>query len=447
MFKSCEEVIDFIYSSYMNKKDKIDKNLNDKFTRNPYFTRKLIDELGEIDKFQRNILVTGSKGKGSICRITAKILEKHGLKVGVYTSPHLTKYNERIKINDKFISDEELIKYANIIEPLALEIEKNAGESQYFGPVGIGAAIALMYFKDNNTDINILECGRGARYDDVAVINSEYSVINKVFLEHYPQLGNTLDEVAYNKAGIIHKNHKAVFIAEQYDSVNRIINNIAYEKSVKVYTYNRDFKALNIVQDSFGIKFDIKTKRQYYKDIYIPVYGEFNVYNACLGVKLCEEILGKINKNKLQIALNSLSWQGCTEIVKKAPLVILDGCINRECAKYLKKMIENLKVERKYFIIGIPDTKDYKGVVEELRKIADKIILTRPKNTHLKFTDEQKLYCIKENDVVIKYEEIFKKAVIATIKSLNKNDILCIVGTQALIGESKKIFSEGYFNE
>lgn len=440
MLKDYKEVTDFIYNSYMKKKEKIDANLNDKYTRNPYFTRKLMDALDEIDRSQKNILVTGSKGKGSICRITAKILEEHGLKVGLYTSPHLVKYNERIRINAQPISDKKLIEYGNRIEPLVLEIEKNMGEREYLSPIGIGAAIALMFFRDNKTDINILECGRGARYDDIVVINSNYSVINKIFLEHYPQLGNTIEEIAYNKAGIIHENHKAVFTAKQYNCVNNIIKSIAHEKKVPLYAYGKDFKCLNIIQEKDGLKFDIKTKKQYYQNLYIPVFGEFNAYNACLSIALSEEVLDNVNEDKLQKALSSLTWQGCTEIINNSPLLILDGCINRECAKYLKKMIKNLTVEKKYFIIGIPDTKDYKGTVEELQNIADKIILTRPEKTHLKFTDEQKIFCIEKDDKIFEYDRSLKNAVNNIIENLNKNDLLCIVGTQGLLGEAKLIF-------
>ena len=213
IFTDAKETENFIYSSYMNACGKIPKDLPDIKTRNPHLTRTLLNRIGGPDKKQRNILVTGSKGKGSVSLMISKLIEVHGFKAGLFTSPHIVSFLERIRINGNAISDTDFVKYANVLEPEVLEIQKQLTGAAYIGPVGITAAISMLYYTNQKTDFNVLECGKGARFDDVSMINSEISVINTIFSEHIPQLGKDLEEIAYNKAGIINSTQKYTICA------------------------------------------------------------------------------------------------------------------------------------------------------------------------------------------------------------------------------------------
>ncbi|MEN8907783.1 MAG: Mur ligase family protein [Clostridiales bacterium] len=442
IFKNRNEVENYIYKSYMRAVKNIDKNLPDKDTRNPQLTKKILNLLGDPDLNQKNIMVTGSKGKGSVSRIIAKLLEAHGYKIGLFTSPHLIKFNERIRINGIAISDDDLIKYADEIKSTVDSIESKLPNNIYIGPLGITVVIAMLYFKDNKTDFNIIECGKGARYDDVAFIESDISVINNIFLEHVPQLGNTISEVAYNKSGVIKRNHKAVFTSNQHLETIKIIEENARELSVPLKKYGDDFVCKNISISTKGTKFDVKTKKNLYPNLELKLLGSHQAYNATLSLGVCEELVENIDLNKVKKCFSNLTWPGRLEIVNYKPLTIIDGCINRESTKYVKEIIDNIKKSNIILIVGIPDDKDYYGVVDEFKNISYKIIATRTKNQYMKFTNNQNevIYKLVEDKFI--FIENLKDSIDYAYKSIKEDELLLVLGTQSLIRETKEYFKQ-----
>jgi dihydrofolate synthase / folylpolyglutamate synthase len=446
IFCNKNDVENFIYSSYIRAAKSIPAGLPDKETRNPAFTKKLLRMLDNPDAKQRNILITGSKGKGSVSRMLSKLLEVHGYKVGLFTSPHLVNFNERIRINGKAISDDDLIKYSEIIKPYFNEIEIGLPENIYIGPVGTTAVISMLYFQDNNTDFNVIECGKGARYDDVCMLESEMSVINSIFLEHIPELGSNINEIAFNKAGIIKKTQSGVFTANQQECVLNIIKEVANELNVDVKVYGKDFSSRNIAVTNKGTEFDIETEMCVYKGIKLSLLGRHQANNAALAVKVAENLLGNLDLDLVKACFEKLTWPGRLEIINNTPLTVLDGCINRESAKYVKEVIKETGENKIIFIIGIPDDKDYVGVIAEFNEIAEKIILTKTKNQYLKFTEEQLLnaqkmagdkylFCKDVNDSINKAYGI-----------LDDNGAVFILGTQSLIRETKEYFNQDTTN-
>jgi dihydrofolate synthase/folylpolyglutamate synthase len=442
IFKNTTEVQDFIYRSYMRAIKKIDTKLSDKETRKPQLTRELLSLMNNPDKNQKNILVTGSKGKGSVSRMIAKILEVHGYKVGLYTSPHLTKFNERIRINGKAISDEDFIKYANNIQESFNKIENNLPDNVYIGPVGLLSVIAMSYFKDNETDYNILECGKGARFDDISYLEGDISVINTVFMEHVPQLGTNLKEIAYNKSGIIKENQKVVFVGEQKEEVINVIEKEAKKLKVPVKKYGKDFEALNIGISNEGTIFGVKNKDKLYKDLVLSLLGIHQAKNAALAISISEFILKEFNIEKVKNCFRDLMWPGRIETVNKKPLTIVDGCINRESTKYIKDIINKLDFKELITIIGIPDDKDYIGVVESFKEISKKIILTKTKQEYLKFTNNQNESVEKNIGNKYLFKDTIKLSIDLAYDIIDKEGLVLILGTQSLVRETKEYFGQ-----
>ncbi len=444
MFKYIKEVEDYIYSSYV-KRHKDIPNGPDDFTRNPHITREMLDYLGAVDKKQKNIMITGSKGKGSLSVMVAKILEGQGFKIGLFTSPHLREYRERIRINGKAIKEIDLIAIANKIRPIYDEIEKQLPKHKYIGPVGATAVMAISYFYENNTDYNVIECGRGARFDDVNQIEGFVGAINKIFLEHVGPLGHSIDEVAHHKAGLIKKPLEAVFTAEQSKYADLVLRYEARKFNIPMYVYNQDFSAYDIRLTNEGTKFSVNGKLGNYEDLSLSLLGRHQAENAALAIGLSEYIINtKLNKEKLKKILANIKWPGRMEILEKNPMVILDGCISGESMNQVKEIIDFLEYKKMIAIVAIPEDKDYLGVIDVLKDYKCEIILTHAENDYLKFSDKQvieakKIYPVK-----------FIKNVRETIDyAKNKSDmntlILCL-GTQSFIKDVKTYYNEDTLN-
>lgn len=444
MFKSAKEVEEYIYSSYVKRYRDIPKG-DDIFTRTPYITRRLLDELGGLDKKQKNIMITGSKGKGSLAVILAKILEGHGLKAGLFTSPHLRDYRERIRINGQGIGEDELIALGNKIKPLYDKIEEELPPHKYIGPVGATAAMAISYFYKKNTDVNVIECGRGARFDDVNQIKGYIGGINKIFLEHEGPLGYSVDDVAYHKAGLIKPWMEGIYSAQQTKYPDLILRYEARKFEIPLYLYNRDFYSYDISLGKDGTHFSVKTANGDYKDLILSLLGKHQSENAALAIAIAEEDLKKpLDNSVLQKVLQNIRWPGRMEIIKKEPLAILDGCISVESFNEVKGVIDFLDFKKLITIMAIPMDKDYLGVLEEVSKYNGKVIMTYAKNDYLKFSSKQTQEA--EKIYPVKFIEYVNEALDYGKRLQEKEDLLLALGTQSFIKDVKIYLNEDTVN-
>lgn len=446
IFTNAKEAEDFVYSSYMNAIDKIPKDMPDMMTRSPHLTGVLLDKMGRPDKKQRNVLVTGSKGKGSVSRMISKLIEAHGFKTGLCTSPHLVSFLERIRINGNSISENDFVKYANILEPYAAEVQKQLTGAEYIGPAGITAVLAILYYLDQKTDYNVFECGKGARYDDVIRLHSEASVINTVFLEHIPQLGSNLPEIAFNKAGVINSTQRFAVSANQQREARDIIQREAREKGVRLYSCGQDFLCENISIERNGTYFDVITRNSKYRNIKLNLMGRHQAYNAAIAICTAEDLLEDVKEENVRGALECIAWPGRLEVISRSPLTILDGCINRECAKHIREVVNEMGNTDVISIVGIPDDKDYKGVVCGMSDVSRRIILTTSKNKNLKFTTDQmdKTKLMLGEKLI--YEAELEDAIETAYNLVEGDGLVCIIGTQSLVRDVKEYFKQDTLN-
>jgi len=529
----------YIYESYIKAENNLKFNDKDEHKRHPELTRKLIEKnSGDSGK---NILVTGSKGKGSVAIILCNILKRF-YKTGLMTSPHISDICERFRIDFKNIDDDSFVGYTENVRKDLIEINKRiecGGNKEYVSPMGIQSLIALKYFNDSNTDINIFECGKGVKYDDVNNIIRDYGIINTVFLEHTRELGDTLEDIAEDKACLIEK-CKYVVIGKQKKEVVDIFKKRAEKSGTQlcIYGEDEDYYVENVKVDSEGTSFDIvinalenrkeksledksfenksledksfenksfenksfeneSFKNKFFKneeelksikvyksikDIRTSLYGVHQAINCAMaymmalkiagdrsGIEgihngevfkninagdICEnaKISGIFDNTKISdifdntkisdIFENSyvrkmfenISIPGRFEIIKDSPKVILDACINKESCEYICNILKQMEFKGIRAIIGIPDDKDYLGVVSCMSEISNEIILTKSTNPHYVFTNIQKKNMIAHNINVLESNDVVE-AYKDALNGLKEGYGIVILGTTSLISD------------
>lgn len=425
-----QEAENYVYQSYLKAAQFQDSQIKDEFKRKPQFSKNIIEELSGTPC----VVVTGSKGKGSVSCMIAQILQSEK-KVGLMTSPHLVNFCERFKMNGKDMSDEEFIRHIELVKSPFDLVENEITQQECISPMGIQAAVALSYFREQQTEFNVFECGKGAQYDDVNNIVHDYAVINSIFLEHTRELGMTLAEIAENKSAVINGNQKCVYVAEQNPEVLEIIRKRAAEKNVILKVYGEDFYAQNIRFANTGMIFDVIIGSNFFQEISVPLLGEHQARNAALALAIGFDILDFVNMDAIKIKLKQIDWPGRMEVLSSKPFVMLDACINRESCIELRKVAKELKLEKVTAIVGIPDDKDYLGVIKEINVISDQIILTKSQNPHYQFTDKQSEKLKKEGIPFLHFENIEE----ALNSAMKKGMPTIILGTTSLISEVKKL--------
>ena len=440
---------DFIYESYLKASEHQSYGDKDKDKRHPEFTKNLIEELSVTDA----VVITGSKGKGSVAKMLSTILETY-YRVGLMTSPHILTFNERFRINGEPISDESFVEHMEKIAPKINEIMDVLDEKSCVSPMGIQAALALSYFNSKNSEFNIFECGKGAQFDDVNNIPHKFAIINSIFLEHRRELGDTIADIAFDKAHVITGREKCVFVGEQSQEALEVIKRRAKEKQVKLKIYGRDFEARNIRFLKSGMNFDVSMRTDgdnelLIEGINLPLLGRHQAKNCALAMAAAYDICEYLKANNKQrdefsidkkddikARLSKISWPGRLEVIAQNPFTILDACINRASCENVKEAIKELGIRDYTLIIGIPDDKDYLGVTMEMVSSSKNIILTKSQNPHYVFTEKQ-ISTLNENGIKAQWTSSSKEAV---EKAIALNEPIVILGTTSLIAEIEELY-------
>lgn len=428
-----KEAEDFVYKSYLKAQKKQDYHTKDAMKRNPDLTRERIRERAGIPC----VAVTGSKGKGSVSNMISQILQSKYC-VGLMTSPHISDFCERFKVNGKNISEDDFIAQMSLLLPEIEAIEAGIPEDCCISPMGIQAMLGLNYFQYMQTDFNIFECGKGAKYDDVNNIKHDYAVINSIFLEHTRELGETIEEIAADKAHIITGEQKCVYIAEQKPEVYKILEERAKLFEVPFKYYGKDFYADNIRYTVNGMLFDVVIESVRYQNICIPLLGEHQAKNCALAFCLCKDVLLKLDLAIVKKQLQKLDWPGRMEVLSHEPFMLLDACINGESCRNVRQVLKFLNISNVTLIAGIPDDKDYAGVVRNMQSLAENILLTKSANPHYCFTIEQKKYMEKQGILVIWTESVRE----AIEQATQFGRPVVILGTTSVVAEVKQLLAK-----
>jgi len=436
-FQTMIEAVPYIYSSLLKAKP-FQSEENDAVTRAPHLTKELLSCLDLIPSRDKVILVTGSKGKGSTSRMMAAILRKMGLKVGLFTSPHLIDYNERIRVNGKAISDEAFLSYLNEHAPIMDKITASITNPQhYLGPTGILLSVALAHFQSEATDINVIEIGRGGAYDDTNVLKNKWAVLSKVMEEHLGFLGHSLEDIVRHKVGIVKECTDYSVVGKQSEEALEMMKEMVGKSAA---FYGEDYMPANVVASLSGSTFTLQTKFGRYDDLSLPLLGSFQVENAALAIQACETVIGEaLPRDSLKEALRELRWPGRLEVVAENPTVVLDGSINRVSAAYLKEVLPLVDSRKIATIIAVPSNKDYEGVIKVCSEFSDILVVTRPDNSHKMFPDDALAVARKYHAGAVEVDWLSEA--VALVRTLEPT-LIFVVGTQSMIGSAKEIWKD-----
>lgn len=430
---NAEQAVDYIYASYMKAEPYLDYQALDREKRNPLLSKAIIEKRSGTD----TVLVTGSKGKGSVAKMIAEIMGVHK-KTGLMTSPHILHFEERFQVQGQCVSGQELAAAVEQVKPEFDLVQQKLSDKEYISPMAIQTAAALELFYKKQAAFQVLECGKGAAYDDVNNVVHKYAVINRIFLEHTRELGTTLEEIAENKAAIITGDQKAVFISEQDPTVLSVFEKRAKAFEIPLYQYGKDFWCENIRYTNQGMCFDVITRSKRYEDIRIPLLGSYQAKNCAMAFALCEEVLPYMKLSEVREALKRLSWPGRLEVLCNKPLILLDACINRASCANVLEALRKLHIPKITSVIGIPCDKDFQGVCEEMQDISECMLLTKSSNPHYKFSKQQ-VTELAEKGIATEWTENVEEAL---QKAAACGNPVCILGTTSLISDVKKYWED-----
>ncbi|MBO5884008.1 MAG: bifunctional folylpolyglutamate synthase/dihydrofolate synthase [Clostridia bacterium] len=388
----------------------------------------LCEKMGNPQNSLKFIHVAGTNGKGSFCSMLDSVLRKAGFRVGLYTSPYIRFFNERMCIDGKPISDEELADITSYVRPFADAMADKPTEFELI------TAIAFEYFGRHSCDVVILEAGMGGRLDSTNIINTPIlSVITGIALDHVAFLGDTVEKIAAEKAGIIKKGIPVLYGGEDKSAQNVIRDTAAQRSSEFVFVNYENLHVKSATLD--GSVFDFEE----HKDMKIKLLGTYQPRNASVVLK-CVDILRVLGYNISDKALGEglydAEWRGRFEIIDRSPLIIFDGAHNPQgicsAVESIKKYFGNQKI---YVLTGVLKDKDYSYIAKTISEVAEKAFTITPDNPRALGGDEY-AEVLKSNGVsAVAFESLKKAFYTAREEALAANVPLVCMGSLYIYSE------------
>lgn len=403
---------------------------------------KLLDLLGNPQDNLNIIHMSGTNGKGSTCSFITSILKEAGYKVGLYTSPFLETFTERIRINGENIPEEDV---ARIISLIKEKIEQMVKEGySYPTEFEIVTTMAFYYYYEQNVDYVALEVGLGGRYDATNIIkSSQVSVIGSISLDHTNILGDNISKIAYEKGGIIKENGVAI-VYNQSDEVKNVIKQICYDKNATYIETN--FDDIDIKKsDIYSQVYDVTIFDESYENIEIKLIGEHQINNSILALTVIKYLEGnkglKVDDESIRKGLINTKWPGRIEKISENPLFIIDGAHNEDGALSLAKAIDkNFKYRNLTLLIGMLEDKDIDSVLDILIPKFNKVITTTPDNPRAIDSSKLKGKILRYTDNVVDKKDI-EEALNYTLESSNDNDVIISAGSLYMIGSIRRLMT------
>ena len=329
----------------------------------------LLKTLDNPHKRYPSVLIAGTNGKGSVARFLGSILSSCGLRTGIFTSPHVLRLEERLALDGRIVQPEEFAScFSQVAE--AIWATKSSLHPTYFETV---TATAFQYFSRQQVDIAILEVGMGGRLDSTNVVNPQLSLITRIGLDHQAQLGETIGQIAAEKAGVL-RSGTPVLISPQTDEVRQVLGDTAGR--LGAHLHDLDFRGINLLNGHLG-KYEFSFQRMKFQ---LGVCGQHQVENAAMAVQ-ASQILStqgfSTDEEGIVTGVESVRSLGVLQKIQGDPVVFLDGGHNRDAVANLVKFLEEHTLPPRSLVFGITQDKDIDVVLQILAPLFDKIYLTR----------------------------------------------------------------------
>ncbi len=336
-------------------------------------TQELLEKMGDPEKKLKFVHIAGTNGKGSTAAMTASILRHAGYRTGLYTSPYIYRFHERMQVDGVEISDEELAAITEYVKPLAQSMEVSPTEFE------LVCCIAFEYFLRQNCDIVVLEVGMGGAFDATNVIETpEVAAITNIGLDHTEVLGDTVEKIAETKAGIFKDGGRAV-VYRAKPSVEAVYERICAQRNVKLR--KADFDGLKLRSHSLeGQIFDCGAR----KDLFLPLLGDHQLHNAAVVLGIVDSLIDagwKISEEDIREGLRNTRWPGRFDIMSKDPLFIIDGGHNPQCIEALVKNIQDYLAGKRVIVLtGVLADKDYADMYRPVMELVEQFVCITPPN-------------------------------------------------------------------
>ena len=443
-FKSYNEALKYLFArTDYEKQERLRYNVT---TFNLDRMEKLLSSLGNPHKKIPTVHIAGTKGKGSTATMLAKMLESNDYNVGLYTSPHVVHLHERITVNSEMISESEML---GLLNRIYAPVEKMA-ETDPPTFFEIMTALAFMHFADVKTDIAVIETGLGGRLDSTNVIRPEVVGITSLSIDHQNQLGNTLNCIAKEKAGIFKRGVPIITVQQEPEAMDVLKSEaLAVKAPLSVTGKDIDFsyRFETSREDGPHTRICLTTETSKFEHLRVPLHGRHQAINCGLALAMLDKLKSngyEIDNEKATEGLNDVSLAGRMEMIWDDPRIMIDAAHN---AASIQALIwatgQNIPYDSMVIIFGCNKDKDVVGMLDRLQYGADKVIFTRSNSVK----------AMAPEDLVDMYTEICGKmcqsaaslgeALQLAGSAVSKEDLICITGSFYLIGQAKMRFQGG----
>ena len=393
----------------------------------------LLEKLGDPQKKLRFVHIAGTNGKGSCAAMTASILKAAKYKTGLYTSPYLYRFNERMQIGGKQIPDDTLAEIVTRVKPAAEAMDDHPTEFELM------TAAAMLWFAEEKCDVVVLEVGLGGRFDATNIIDApEAAVIMNIGLDHTAVLGDTVEQIAFEKAGILKPGTEAVLF-EQPKNVTAVIRARCEELGVPLHI--ADFSQIHSEFDSlYGQSFTYKGEAYA-----LPLLGSHQLKNAATVLELVEVLRRKgwnLEQSDVEHGLYAVSWPGRFELLSDEPLFVVDGGHNPQCAQTVaENLLHYFPDKRRILLLGILKDKDYGGLTDILDPVADEYICITPGSFRALPAEELAEHLKRYGKPVTVCGDI-RDGVTAALERSDDDSVVCAVGSLYSVGEIRYFFGK-----
>jgi dihydrofolate synthase/folylpolyglutamate synthase len=385
-----------------------------------------------------SVLVAGTNGKGSVCAMLAQILILHNFHVGLFTSPHLVRVEERIKIGNKPIPTRSFCRWLTILRK---RIEQLIASKKLLSPptyFELLTCLAFLYFDEQQVDMAVLEVGMGGRFDATNVVVPSVSVITTISGEHKKFLGETPSQIAFEKAGIVKRGIPVVCGVQESEALETIKKR-AEELHAPFHAVFAGKRSFITQKAERRYSFVYKTGKENYS--FSPsLQGEHQGKNAAMAIVASEQLSKtwqRLEKEKIVEGIERTNWEGRLEVVSRNPLVILDGAHNEEGAQALKKYFEDFPSSPLILVFAIMRDKEIVRIADILFPLANKIILTRFPYFRAALPEDIKKQAQGFQDRFV-IESDVNRAIDRAIRSAGSQGCVLAAGSLYLVGEFKK---------
>lgn len=403
---------------------------------NTFRMEALLESLGKPHLAASSVHIAGTKGKGSTAAMIASILTASGRRTGLYTSPHLHSFTERIRIDGHPIPEDEFAALVRKLKP-AFAAFNRLGAHGELTTFEILTTLAFVHFQEKQADYQVLETGLGGRLDATNVVRPRVCAITSISLDHTEILGQTLARIAAEKAGII-KPGCITVSAPQPPEVRHVMSSVCHERGVRLLEVGRDITWTLTGRSESGQSFRVDGWRGPY-DLTLPLLGEHQLDNAAVAVGVAEalaEFGDVVGAESIAAGLSRVSWPGRLQVLRRHPLVVVDGAHNGDSAEKLARALPDyFGFNAAILVVGTSRDKDIAGIAEGLRPLSARVIVTRSRNPRAAepsaLAAEFSARGMKATEA-----ETVESALTLALEEAGPEDLVCVTGSLFVVAEA-----------